>query len=344
MLPSTSITGLVSSIAVTALSVVAAADPSCGVQYSTMNTEGDLVGTVLYPASPEVCCANCTANPDCQFFVTDDGGWRHIEPKCRLVSKAQTMYDYLHGSAGKNTVVISGREIPAWGKCGDQNGFKLCTQGFYCQPWDSNYYQCIEKPNKCEVYTNVDLYGNDIKRIQGIQPGACCDECDKTMGCVGYTYVNDDPRGTQCYLKSSVDGWTKKIGVHSGTMPDLPAWSKCGDYSGFRPCVLAFYCQPWDRTNYQCIERPRCYVETNIDYYGNDIKRVTESVLASAARSVAKLRDATRTRTSTTTHGNAVLPQKQQWWPCGENRGGVGLRYARHEVVAHTCSPLILYM
>ncbi|KAL4168922.1 hypothetical protein KRP22_012312 [Phytophthora ramorum] len=83
--------------------------------YSTMNTEGDLVGTVLYPASPEVCCANCTANPDCQFFVTDDGGWRHIEPKCRLVSKAQTMYDYLHGSAGKNTVVISGREIPAWG-------------------------------------------------------------------------------------------------------------------------------------------------------------------------------------------------------------------------------------
>ncbi|KAG1695161.1 hypothetical protein DVH05_020802 [Phytophthora capsici] len=181
--------------------VVNAADPSCGVQYSNMNTEGDLVGTVLYPASPEVCCANCTANPNCQFFVTDDGGWRGIEPKCRLVSRAQTMVDDIHGGYGKNTVVMSGREIPAWGKCGDQNGFKLCSQGFYCQPWDSNYYQCIQKPSKCEVYTNVDLYGNDLKRIQGIKPGECCDECDKTIGCVGYTYVNDDPRGTQCYLK-----------------------------------------------------------------------------------------------------------------------------------------------
>lgn len=58
------------------------------------------------------------------------------------------------------------------GKCGDQSGFKLCTQGFYCQPWGSYYYQCIEKPKSCEVYTNVDLYGNDIKRIQGIKPGS----------------------------------------------------------------------------------------------------------------------------------------------------------------------------
>lgn len=89
------------------------------------------------------------------------------------------------------------------------------------------------------------------------------------MGCVGYTYVNDDPRGTQCYLKNSVDGWVKKFGLHSGTMPNLPAWSKCGDYSGFRPCIDSFYCQPCDWSYYQCIER---YVETNIDYYRNDIK------------------------------------------------------------------------
>ncbi|KAG7377634.1 hypothetical protein PHYPSEUDO_011381 [Phytophthora pseudosyringae] len=272
MLSTACIVGLVSS---SVAAIVNAADPSCGLQYSNMNTEGDVVGTVLYPASPEVCCTNCTANPDCQFFVTDDGGWRHIEPKCRLVSKAQTMVDYLRGSAGKNTVVISGREIPAWGKCGDQNGFKLCSQGFYCQPWDSNYFQCIQKPSKCDVYTNVDLYGNDLKRIQGIKPGECCDECDKTMGCLGYTYVNDDPRGTQCYLKNSVDGWVKKIGVHSGVMPYLPPWSKCGDSTGFRPCTDDFYCQPWDWSNYQCIKRPRCYVETNIDYYGNDIKKVT---------------------------------------------------------------------
>ncbi|GMF25454.1 unnamed protein product [Phytophthora lilii] len=179
MLSPTFIIELVSSVAVTGSTN--AADPSCGHQYTNLNTEGDLLGTVLYPAAP----------------------------------------------------------------------------------------------NKCEVYTNVDLYVNDIKRIQGIKLGECCDECDKTMGCVGYTYVNDDPRGTQRYLKDSVDGWTKKIGVHSGTMPYLPAWSKCGDYTGFRPCVLGFYCQPWDWRNYQCIQRLRCYVETNIDFYGNDIKRVT---------------------------------------------------------------------
>ncbi|KAF4029362.1 PAN domain [Phytophthora infestans] len=95
------------------------------------------------------------------------------------------------------------------------------------------------------------------------------------MGCLGYTYVNDDPRGTQCYLKSSVDGWVKKVGVHSGVMPSLPPWSKCEDHTGFRPCANYFYCQPWDWSYYQCIQRPRCYVETNIDYYGNDIKRVS---------------------------------------------------------------------
>ncbi|KAF4141164.1 hypothetical protein GN958_ATG09639 [Phytophthora infestans] len=44
------------------------------------------------------------------------------------------------------------------------------------------------------------------------------------------TYVND-PRGTQCYLKSSVDGWVKKVGVHSGVMPSLPPWSRCGDHT-----------------------------------------------------------------------------------------------------------------
>ncbi|KAG3240012.1 hypothetical protein PI124_g15078 [Phytophthora idaei] len=246
MVSTASIIGLMSSFS----AIVSAADPSCGVQYSYMNTEGDLVGTVLYPASPEVCCASCTANPDCQFFVTDDGGWRHIEPKCRLVSKAQTMFDFIRGSGGRNT-------------------------GFYCQPWDSKYYQCIQKPSKCEVYTNVDLYGNDLKRIQGIKPGECCDECDKTVGCLGYTYVNDDPRETQCYLKNSVNGWVKKVGVHSGVMPNLPPWSKCGDHTGFRPCTNAFYCQSWDRSYYQCIQRPRCYVDTNIDYYGNDIKRVS---------------------------------------------------------------------
>lgn len=77
MLSAACVAGLLSSFA----AIANAADPFCGVQYSTMNTVGDVVGTVLYSASPEVCCANSTANPDCQFFVTDDGGWRHIQPK-----------------------------------------------------------------------------------------------------------------------------------------------------------------------------------------------------------------------------------------------------------------------
>ncbi|POM76648.1 Cellulose binding elicitor lectin [Phytophthora palmivora] len=133
------------------------------------------------------------------------------------------MFSYPHGgdSRGKNAVVIRGRVTPAWGKCGNQSGFKRCTQGFYCEPWDSNYYQCIKKPSKLRFgimpnIPDIDYSGIDIKRVTGIGPNTCCEECGKTPRCDSYTYINDDPSGTQCYLKKSNAGRTIKIGVLSG--------------------------------------------------------------------------------------------------------------------------------
>ncbi|KAF1792249.1 PAN/Apple domain [Phytophthora cactorum] len=105
--------------------------------------------------------------------------------------------------------------LPPWSKCGDHTGFRPCTNDFYCQPWDRSYYQCIQRP-RCYVETNIDYYGNDIKRASGIGPSECCEECGKTPGCDSYTYINDDPTGTQCYLKSSNAGRSTKIGAVSG--------------------------------------------------------------------------------------------------------------------------------
>lgn len=52
----------------------------------------------------------------------------------------------------------------------------------------------------------------------------------------------------------------------------------CGD--GSRPremnCCVNGYCQPWNKGYYQCIDKPRLCPkqETDIDYYGNDLKTI----------------------------------------------------------------------
>lgn len=63
---------------------------------------------------------------------------------------------------------------------------------------------------------NVDYYGRDIKTVAGLNPGTCCEECTKTDGCVAYTFVNDAPDGTQCYLKKAANDRQTKVCVISG--------------------------------------------------------------------------------------------------------------------------------
>lgn len=134
------------------------------------------------------------------------------------------------------------------GPCGDSSRpreMNCCDYG-YCQPWNSAYYQCLDKPAKCQTQeTDMDYTGNDIKTIIGVLPWDCCDACAKTQGCAAYTFVNQNDDGkTRCYLKTSASGRREKKGAVSAQLTDVPPPPACPKQ------------------------------EKNIDFSGNDLKRV----------------------------------------------------------------------
>ncbi|KAG2772552.1 hypothetical protein JG687_00003504 [Phytophthora cactorum] len=207
------------------------------------------------------------------------------------------------------SMISAACDTAAFALCGSDSGTTCCPDGYYCQPWDSTFYQCVQPPNQClEQLTNVDLYGNDIKTVYGIQPSDCCAQCAETTGCVAYTFVNSNPGTPACYLKSAVGEPRTSTGAVSGilgsnvnttapsvttatpvsnetepTPPPSPANNclvnaneQCGSSEGVTCCPDGYYCQPWSADYYQCITPPsQCsHQETDVDYYGNDIKAV----------------------------------------------------------------------
>jgi len=181
----------------------------------------------------------------------------------------------------------------AWGQCGSKDGYdNCCTDGYYCQPWDSGNVQCQQTPAKCEkIETNVDFYGNDLSTVYGIQPGDCCNKCAETKDCTAYTYINHRQGPSACYLKRAGTNKKPLDGAISGYVKggkkfarkfkkqmrasgcSTPAWGKCGDQNGVSCCVDGQYCQPWNPGFYQCIKTPDgCSKQlTEIDFPGNDI-------------------------------------------------------------------------
>ncbi|POM66320.1 Cellulose binding elicitor lectin (CBEL) [Phytophthora palmivora] len=108
---------------------------------------------------------------------------------------------------------------PAYGSCGSSNGATCCPSGYYCQPWNDSFYQCIQPPAKCsKQLTDKDYYGNDIKTVYVSLPSLCCDACASTAGCKAYTYINNNPGQPVCYLKSAAGTATTKVGAVSGTL------------------------------------------------------------------------------------------------------------------------------
>lgn len=193
----------------------------CGELLSQIDAYGDEIVTNSKNINDSHdCCNQCDKQPECVVFVQGGTNEQHI---CRLLRKVYTLekiqtYLVFKGYV-YNTIFMKGREAPDWGKCGDARGdFQGCTSGFYCQPWEPNYYQCVAKPAQCSIETNVDYYGGDLKKVSGLNPGACCDECVNTSGCSGYTFVNDTPDGPQCYLKSknTASDRQTKVGAISG--------------------------------------------------------------------------------------------------------------------------------
>ncbi|POM71450.1 Cellulose binding elicitor lectin (CBEL) [Phytophthora palmivora] len=162
-----------------------------------------------------------------------------------------------------------------------------CCDYGYCQPWNSGYYQCLDKPELCpNQETDIDYYGNDLETIYGVQPDVCCDKCATTSGCAAYTFVNENPDGkTACYLKTSTAGRVEKKGAVSAAYKDFvtpngtctaKVGDGCGNSEGTTCCPDNGYCQPWNSGYYQCIGLPdKCpEQEVDIDYYGNDLQTI----------------------------------------------------------------------
>lgn len=207
-----------------------------------------------------------------------------------------------------------------YASCGsDASGVTCCPSNYYCQPWDAGFYQCMPQPSQCsQQLTNVDLAGDDLKTVYGIQPSECCSQCAQTPGCKAYTFVNSNPGQPACYLKSAVGERRTKVGAVSGVVnggaptsppvtppttttptpvtttptptvtpssapptscPTTP-YGSCGDSNATTCCPSGFFCQPWNPTYYQCIATPpRCAAQyTDTDFYGNDIKMVSVSL------------------------------------------------------------------
>uniref|UniRef100_K3WFA4 Apple domain-containing protein n=1 Tax=Globisporangium ultimum (strain ATCC 200006 / CBS 805.95 / DAOM BR144) TaxID=431595 RepID=K3WFA4_GLOUD len=180
---------------------------------------GNDIGSVSH-VSPEQCCAACTATPGCNYFTfvnLDPQG-----PTCYMKSAK--------GTSIRNIGALSGRVIrqatpsPApvctianGEHCGNAQASLCCSSNNYCQPWDNNYYQCVGVPQGCgEFETDTDVIGMDIGSISNIQPWDCCTRCRENPACNYFSFVNTDPQGPTCYMKSSKTSSIRKVGVVSG--------------------------------------------------------------------------------------------------------------------------------
>jgi beta-glucosidase-like glycosyl hydrolase len=90
--------------------------------------------------------------------------------------------------------------------------------------------------NACQIQKDVVLgFMQDLKEVDGIKTVEdCCAECNKTGGCVAFTYHQS---GEKCYLKNGVSQTKQETGAISGTrdgpMPPSPpptpkpGWDAC---------------------------------------------------------------------------------------------------------------------
>ncbi|RLN89485.1 hypothetical protein BBJ28_00014242 [Nothophytophthora sp. Chile5] len=180
--------------------------------------------------SADQCCEYCSdlADEGCvlyTLYVSESEGVQ----RCLLKSAAGETTNYTNSA--DLTVVSAFLIIPetpaptpttectvAEGQyCGNAAGTTCCESDSYCQPWNNDYYQCIGLPDGCgNLETDVDYYGNDLSSALTLYPWLCCTLCQETEGCNAYTFVNLDPSGPTCYMKTSSAGRVASTGALSG--------------------------------------------------------------------------------------------------------------------------------
>ncbi|KAL3664495.1 hypothetical protein V7S43_010247 [Phytophthora oleae] len=189
--------------------------PQCGTPEVGVDYYGADLANFAGLKLPEDCCNKCAVTSGCAAFTFINYGWDG-QTHCYLKSSTGTKKNVVGAvSAAVSTPSCSTNG----GFCGNSKGTTCCPSNSYCQPWNSDYYQCKDVPAQYSTqYTDVDFYGNDMGVTFGGSPWDCCSKCAATAGCVGYTFVKTDSRGPACYLKSNLSGKRVSVGAVSGTM------------------------------------------------------------------------------------------------------------------------------
>uniref|UniRef100_H3H1Y6 glucan 1,3-beta-glucosidase n=1 Tax=Phytophthora ramorum TaxID=164328 RepID=H3H1Y6_PHYRM len=191
----------------------------CGTPEVGVDYYGADISSFVDMKLPDECCNKCAETSGCTAFTFINQGWDG-QPHCYLKSSTGTRKNV----AGAVSAAFTSTSCSTsnGGYCGTAKGTSCCPTDTYCQPWNSDYYQCNDVPAKCSTqYTDVDFWGSDMGVSFGRYPWDCCTKCSQTAGCVGYTFVNTDSRGPACYLKSSLTGKRTSLGAVSGVV-DAP--------------------------------------------------------------------------------------------------------------------------
>lgn len=190
----------------------------CGKQQVGIDFYGDDMETVT-GILPDECCAKCADTAGCKAysFVNYNSNGKSA---CYLKSGVGSKRNVVGVVSAEVTNPKPACSTPQYGSCGSGSaGAQCCPTGFYCQPWNNVYYQCMPKPAQCpQQLTDTDFYGDDLFTVFSISPSECCTKCAQTSGCKAYTFVNDNPGKTACYLKKSTGSKRTSKGAVSGVV------------------------------------------------------------------------------------------------------------------------------
>lgn len=214
----------------------------CTQQLTNVMLSGATLNT-LYGIQPIDCCTKCAQTNGCvgYSFVNSNPG----QPVCYLKSalgSSQTSVGAVSGIINSVTVAPTPTPTPspsvtptptttsspspstcataAFASCGSSaTGASCCPSGYYCQPWNADFYQCIAPPAQCSAQLpDTDYYGNDLQTVYVSLPSLCCQACAQLAGCKAYTYINNNPGQPVCYLKSAAGNPTKLVGAVAGKL------------------------------------------------------------------------------------------------------------------------------
>ncbi|ETO67512.1 hypothetical protein F444_15591 [Phytophthora nicotianae P1976] len=191
--------------------------------------------------SADECCQYCSqlADEGCVLYTLYVSMSENVK-RCLLKSAAGTTTNYtnsddltivsafLPASATPSPTSADECTVAEGQYCGNAQGTTCCESDSYCQPWNTYYYQCIGLPDGCgNLETDIDYYGNDLSSALTLFPWLCCSLCQETEGCNAYTFVNLDPAGPTCYMKTSSAGRVANVGALSGVPLNKASLSTC---------------------------------------------------------------------------------------------------------------------